>query len=112
MGGRGTAGRALPVSNQSNLTGLAGRLEDTYQSLSTSPNYEEWVSITDVRAKLDDVGRAELDAEMLRLLDAGIVHIAPNADQQRLTPADRAAALVIGGKPKHLIKFVHPEDRD
>jgi hypothetical protein len=125
MGGRGTAGRALPqpaAANQSNLTGLAARLEDTYLDLIADPTkgayggvgtaYSDYVSLTDIRDKLSDVPRDQLDAELMRLLDAQVLNIAPNSDQQKLTPADRKAAIMIGGKPKHLVVFVHPEDRD
>jgi hypothetical protein len=116
MGGRGTAGGSLPAK-----AGLAQQLEKAYLDLINDPTksfygetsiaYSDSVSLTDLRDKLSDIPREQLDAELLRLLDAGVLNIAPNSDQKMLTPADRKAAIMIGGKPKHLVKFIHPEDR-
>ena len=112
MGGRGTAGRDLPAV--SNLTGgLARRLEDAYLDLAGPADaYIDAVNLADLREKLPDIGREQLDTELLRLLDDGVVNIAPNPDQQKLTPKDKAAAIMIGGKLKHLVKFIPPEYRD
>jgi hypothetical protein len=80
---------------------MSSRIRLTYQELATYPG--DWVRLTEVRHRLSDVPRGELDAELLRLLDADEVNIAPESDQKSLTPEDRAAALSIGGKDKHLI---------
>lgn len=111
MGGRGASGTGLPAAaSTSALTGLAKRIEDIYKSIVEFDG--DWASITTLRNKLSDVSREKLDAELLRLLDADIINIAPNADQQTLTPADRKAAIIIGGKPKHLFIVRPPEDRE
>jgi hypothetical protein len=80
---------------------LPTRLRLTYQHLATDPG--EWVRLADLRHLLSDVPRAEVDTELMRLLDADEINIAPQSDQQRITAEDRAAALPIGGKDKHLI---------
>jgi hypothetical protein len=80
---------------------LAARITAAYHELAAVPG--DWVRLLDLRSRLGDVSRSELDAELLRLLDADEINIAPEADQQRLTPDDRAAAIVIGGKDKHLM---------
>jgi hypothetical protein len=77
------------------------RLVDLYTELVEMPG--DWASLTEIRRRLADVPRADLDVELLRLFDAGAINIAPNADQQRITADDRAAAIHIGGKDKHLL---------
>lgn len=113
MGGRGGAGGT-------GSQGLARRLEDAYLSeIENNPGlyggqreaYSDSVSLASLRDKLSDVSREQFDEEILRLLDAGIVNITPMTEQALLTPADKKAAIMIGGKPKHMVSFIHPEDR-
>lgn len=63
------------------------------------------VSLTDLRITLgDDLPRNEVD-QALRNMDGGDVFIYPEAAQWLLTDEDRAAAVVFGGEPSHLIQI-------
>lgn len=82
---------------------LASRLRTAYES--TATGLDDWVSLTAIRNQLSDVPRAELDAEILRLEGLSTLDLVPQTDQAQITPADEAAALRIGGKNKHLLRF-------
>ncbi len=55
--------------------------------------------------RLASIAREDLDQALLTLLDQPGVDIAPDADQASLKKADRTAALVVGGKAKHLLSI-------
>jgi hypothetical protein len=101
MGGRGTSGSSLPKAAQATL---AGRLRDAVTALGGDES-GDYVSLAKIRDRLSDVPRAELDAELLRLLDADLILITPITLGADITAADKAAAISVGGKWKHRIKF-------
>ncbi len=78
-----------------------GRIRRAYSDLASRPG--GWVSLTDLRAALADVPRAELDDALRALSREPGVNLIPEENQKVLTDADRDAALVIGPGPKHLI---------
>jgi hypothetical protein len=80
---------------------VEGRVRAAYSALATAPS--DWVSLTDVRARLSDLPRDAVDGALIRLERDPSVYIAPDEDQKALTDADRAAAIRIGGKDKHLL---------
>jgi hypothetical protein len=82
---------------------LEARVRRAYRRLASEP--QDWVMLTALRAALPDVPREVLDAELRRMVRMPGVVIAPEAYQARLTSADRAAALHIGGKDKHMISI-------
>jgi hypothetical protein len=87
-------------------TGAAAGTElevrEVYRQLASVPG--DWVSITELRARLPHVP-AEALTEVLRGMDRlEDAHLAPEPNQRLLTPADRAAAVVVGGMDNHLIK--------
>jgi hypothetical protein len=84
-------------------TVLADRLRAAYQSAASG--LDDWVPLAAIRKQLSDVPRAEVDAEILRLEALSSVDLVPQTDQARLTKADETAALRIGGKAKHLLRF-------
>jgi hypothetical protein len=81
---------------------LESRIRVAYWQLAARPG--EWVSITEVRRLLDGTPTEQVDDALRRLERERDVHIVPQTDQRLLTPADRAAAVQIGGKDKHLLK--------
>lgn len=114
MGGRGAAGGSAGAQ------GLARRLENAYLAvIADEPGmyggqrepYADSVSLKSLREKLGDIPREQFDAEILRLLDAGVINVTPISDQKLITEGDKKAAIMIGGKLKHMMTFVHPEDR-
>ncbi|MDZ4267505.1 MAG: hypothetical protein U1D00_17750 [Mycobacterium sp.] len=76
------------------------RIRDVYRRLAPRPG--GWVSLTLLRAELE-VPRADVDAALAALHRAPGVSVIPQEDQKVLTAEDRAAAVVIGDRPKHLI---------
>lgn len=77
------------------------RIRDAYGALAPAP--KDWVSLTDLRAKLADLPRAEVDAALRRMVRASDVSIVPESNQKTLTAADRTAAVTIGDQAKHLL---------
>lgn len=65
----------------------------------------DWVRIADLRATSlsDDMGEEELTALLKRLSKTGRFTLAPDPNRRAITPADRQAAVMIGGDENHLI---------
>lgn len=76
------------------------RIRAAYDVLAPRPG--GWVSLTRLRAELD-VPRADVDAALVALHRTPGVSVIPEENQKTLTAEDRAAAVVIGDRPKHLI---------
>lgn len=76
------------------------RIREVYGRLTPRPG--AWVSLTRLRAELDDP-RADVDAALVALHRTPGISVIPQDDQKVLTAEDRAAAVVIGDRPKHLI---------
>lgn len=76
------------------------RLRAGYARLVTRPG--GWVSLTRLRAELDDP-RDDVDAALRALYRAPGVSLIPEENQKVLTAEDRAAAVLIGDGDKHLI---------
>jgi hypothetical protein len=78
------------------------RVRRAYADLAAEP--EGWVSLTDLRRRLDGLSRHELD-RVLKDLDGHGVTLIPEANQKTLTADDRAAAVRIGGEDNHLLSM-------
>jgi hypothetical protein len=65
----------------------------------------DFVRLRELRARMSDVPRDELNSALGRLYREQRVNLVPAANQQALTEADRAAALHIGGEAKHMISI-------
>lgn len=76
------------------------RLRAAYARLAPRPG--GWVRLTEIRAAVADT-RADVDAALTVLYRTPGVSVIPEEDQKKLTPEDRAAAVIIGDRPKHLI---------
>ena len=57
----------------------------------------------DLRRELADVDRADLDAELRRMQSEDGVALVSLDNRAEITPADEAAAISVGGEPRHLI---------
>ncbi len=64
-----------------------------------------WAGLTGLRALLGGRARGEVDAALVRMASSPGVHLQPEPHQARLTDADRADAVVIGGTERHMIKI-------
>ncbi|WP_198943093.1 hypothetical protein [Actinophytocola xanthii] len=81
--------------------GLTDHIRATYRALTEAPG--DYVSLTDLRRRLDGTPRAEVDDAFRRLNRAPDVVLAPQEDQALLTERDRAAALRVGTQDVHLL---------
>ena len=82
---------------------LRDRIRDAYRNLASRP--WDWVELRDLRAKLGDWPRGEVDAELVRMFRAKEVNLTLHEDRGRLTHADRDAALRLGVDDMHLISM-------
>jgi hypothetical protein len=78
-------------------------ITSAYLRLADEPG--KFVRLRELRARLSDVPRAELDSALEMLYRAQRVNLVPQANQQALTEADRAAAVRIGGEAKHMLSI-------
>jgi len=76
------------------------RVRVAYARLTPRPG--GWVRLAELRAALEDP-RGDVDTALTALSRAPGVSVIPEEDQKKLTPDDRAAAVMIGDRPKHLI---------
>lgn len=79
------------------------RIAAAYHELAAGPG--ELVKVRELRARLADTPRRDLDPALERLYRERRVNLVPQSNQQSLSDADRQAALVIGGESKHLISI-------
>jgi hypothetical protein len=77
-----------------------GRIAGAYLDLAGDAG--EFVSI---RALRENLPGTDLDAALIGLYCAGEVNLVPQENQMALAPADRAAAIRVGGEDKHLMSW-------
>jgi hypothetical protein len=94
-------GEAVAAADDVNDT--AARIEAGYRSLAAAPG--EFVSLRQLRLRVPDRPRPDVDAALAALFTAQRVNLIPQSNQQALSDADREAALRIGGEYKHLISI-------
>jgi hypothetical protein len=82
------------------------RVREAYAGLAVRPG--EWVGLADLRERLADLSRAEVDEALLGLLDQDGVRIIPVANTKALKDRDRAAAVRIGGEDSHALSIERP----
>jgi hypothetical protein len=80
---------------------LTDRIREAYTAIASAPR--AWVSIAEIRRKLGDVERSDLDAALRRLEQSPDVNIVPESNQKALSEEDRRAAVIIGDQPKHFL---------
>jgi hypothetical protein len=62
-----------------------------------------WVSLTDLRPLLAAWPRDAIDAALTRMDGTSGVRVLPEENQRVLTPADREAAVMVGGRAYHFL---------
>jgi hypothetical protein len=87
-------------------TDVASRIKVAYLQLAKKPS--EFVKLHELRLKLPDISRAELDSTLDRMYQDQEINLAAQANQQALSDADRESALHIGESHKHLISIERP----
>jgi hypothetical protein len=85
-------------------TATENQIRAAYASLQ-SDGYAQLATIR----RMVDAPRAEVDEALRAMYRMSDVNIVSDADQLRLTEAQRAAAVVIGGQDKHLIQIVQEQ---
>lgn len=81
------------------------RVRDAYAEVAAG---REYVSLAEVRARLGDMPRGVQDAALAKLMEEPGVRIEPESHQRRIGPAERDAALSVGGEDRHLIRMDGP----
>lgn len=76
-------------------------IKTAYRGLAARPG--EFVKMRELRAKLPDVSRADLDVALEKLYRSRRINLVPQSNQQALSDADRQAALKVGDELKHLV---------
>ena len=82
---------------------LRERIREAYRSLAARP--WDWVELRDLRLRLGDWPRREVDLELTRMFREKDVNLTLHEDRGRLTQADRDAALRLGVDDMHLISM-------
>jgi hypothetical protein len=92
-----------PASTAANAADLTAVIEAGYRSLAATAG--EFVSLRELRLRLADRTRPDVDAALTTMFTAQRINLIPQSDQRALSDADREAALRIGGEYKHLISI-------
>ena len=80
---------------------LRERIRQAYRGLAPRP--WDWVELRDLRVRLGDWPRREVDQELVQMFLEKDVNLTLHEDRGRLTQADRDAALRLGVDDMHLI---------
>ena len=75
------------------------RIRAGYSELAAGPG--EWVDLTALRPLLGGASKAEVDEALVRMLAAPDVHLEPEPFGHRIGPAERRAAVHVGGEDRH-----------
>jgi hypothetical protein len=92
-----------PARTAANAADLTAFIETGYRSLAATAG--EFVSLRELRLRLTDRTRPDVDAALTTMFTAQRINLIPQSNQQALSDADREAALRIGGEYKHLISI-------
>jgi len=104
----GAAGLSLadvvgPSGDAGDGMDVAARIEAGYRVL--APASGEFVKLRELRLRLADVTRGDLDSALAVMFTTQRINLIPQENQQALSAADRDSALRIGGEYKHLISI-------
>ena len=92
-----------PAGTAASAADLTAFIETGYRSLAATAG--EFVSLRQLRLRLADRTRPDVDAALTAMFTAQRVNLIPQSNQQALSDADREAALRVGGEYKHLISI-------
>lgn len=82
---------------------VEARIRKAYGEL--APQAGDYVMLASLRKALPDIPRADLDATLVRLVQAPDVRIIPESNQKALSAEERAGAVTIGNQQRHLISI-------
>ena len=82
---------------------VAARVQTAYREL--APADGEFVRLRDLRERLADIPRPDVDSALRVLFTSQRINLIPQENQQALSVADRESAFRIGGENKHLISI-------
>ncbi|MGK3202351.1 hypothetical protein [Amycolatopsis sp. MEPSY49] len=91
-----------PIAEATTAGDLEDRIRVAYRELVREPR--GWVALVDLRPKLGAPAN-EVDAVLKEMSRAGKAHLVPEDNRKVLTPADREAAIRIGGEDNHLLSI-------
>lgn len=94
-----SAAKAVDVPADNSAVELSVR--QAYVDLAAKPG--DLVRLADLRAKLNDVSKRDLDQALLKLDRERKIQLEPDPDRRNLTAADKAAAIPLGGEDMHLL---------
>jgi hypothetical protein len=94
---------SLGASPNASMVDVELRVRAAYKELSTEPG--GWVGLADLREKLSDLDRQDVDDALLKMLPQEGVRIIPVTNSKALKPRDRAAALRIGERDHHTLSI-------
>jgi hypothetical protein len=94
--------RSAPAAAAS-AADLTACIEAGYRSLAVAVG--QFVSLRELRLRLPDRPRPDVDAALAALFTAQRINLIPQSNQRALSDDDREAALRIGGEYKHLISI-------
>jgi hypothetical protein len=94
---------AGPAADPDGPAAVEDRIRSAYHDLVAEPS--GWVGLRRLRERLADVPRADVDAALLRLGLGPDVYLEREMNQKSLTDEDWAAAIRVGGEPKHLLSI-------
>ncbi|MGC4988982.1 hypothetical protein [Nocardia salmonicida] len=80
---------------------VAGQIIRKYTELTKGK--PDQVRLSELRNRLPHIPPADFSDAMVRLADRDGVHVRAEADRKTLTDDDHAAAIVLGGTPRHLL---------
>ena len=83
---------------------LTGRIRSAYLNASQGA-WNKRVHLHELRRILNDVPRPELDQTLLNMQSNAELMLFGLDDKQEITPADRSAAIQIGGEPRHVLRM-------
>jgi hypothetical protein len=82
---------------------VESRIRRAYHDLAEEPR--AWVGLADLRSRLPDVARSDLDEALRQMNRLSDVNFIPESNQKALEARDREAAVSIGNQDKHLLSI-------
>lgn len=92
--------RQTPAADATVTTEIEDRVRTAYLD-ATGGAWNRRVRLSELRHRLRDVARDRFDATLLKMQQASKLVLLDN--QREITDADRDAALLVGGEPRHLL---------
>ena len=81
----------------------AQTIETTIEATIADLNTSGWVALRRLRAALPQIPADQLDRTLRAMRRAGRIALNPEMNQKALSDQDRAAAVIVGDTPNHLV---------